>query len=100
MTKLVVPVPDSVTKECDSLLRVTEGHDEMFKYTLWYLTRWTETSKIMGLDEAFVYLVENYYMRGKATWIDSAQLAKYIDRGQKNCSEYDWSSGHGHASCR
>jgi thiol-disulfide isomerase/thioredoxin len=83
MTKLVVPVPDSVTRECDSLLRVTEGHEEMFKYTLWYLTRWTETSKIMGLDEAFVYLVENYYMRGKATWIDSAQLAKYIDRGQK-----------------
>ncbi len=83
MSKLVVPVPDSVIRECDSLLRVTEGHEEIFKYTLWYLTRWTETSKIMGLDEAFVYLVENYYMRGKATWVDSAQLAKYIDRGQK-----------------
>ena len=80
MTKLVIPVPDSVIHEADSLLKVTEGHDEMFKYTLWYLTRWTETSKIMGLDEAFVYLVENYYMRGKATWIDSAQLAKYIKR--------------------
>ena len=80
MTKLVIPVPDSVIHEADSLLKVAEGHDEMFKYTLWYLTRWTETSKIMGLDEAFVYLVENYYMRGKATWIDSAQLAKYIKR--------------------
>lgn len=83
MSKLVVPVPDSVIRECDSLLKVTDGHQEMFKYTLWYLTRWTETSKVMGLDEAFVYLVENYYMRGKATWIDSAQLAKYIDRAGK-----------------
>lgn len=83
MSKLVIPVPDSVEHECDSLLKATEGHDEMFKYTLWYLTRWTETSKIMGLDEAFVYLVENYYMRGKATWIDSEQLAKYIERAGK-----------------
>ena len=80
MTKLVVPVPDSVSKECDTLLTATSGHDELFKYTLWYLTRWTETSKIMGLDESFVYLVENYYMRGRATWVDSAQLAKYIKR--------------------
>jgi thiol-disulfide isomerase/thioredoxin len=80
MSKLVIPVPDSVNRECDSLLKVTEGHEEMFKYTLWYLTRWTETSKVMGMDESFVYLIENYYMRDKATWIDSAQLAKYIKR--------------------
>ncbi len=80
MTKLVVPVPDSVIRECDTLLAATSGHEELFKYTLWYLTRWTETSKVMGLDEAFVYLVENYYMRGKATWIDSVQLSKYVKR--------------------
>lgn len=80
MTKLVIPVPDSVIRECDSLLKVTDGQEEMFKYTLWYLTRWSETSKVMGMDEVFVYLVENYYMRDKATWIDSAQKAKYIKR--------------------
>ena len=57
--------------------------EETFKYTLWYLTRWSETSKVMGMDEVFVYLVENYYMKGKATWIDSAQLAKYEDRARK-----------------
>jgi thiol-disulfide isomerase/thioredoxin len=56
--------------------------EETFKYTLWYLTRWTETSKVMGMDEAFVYLVENYYMKGMATWIDSAQLEKYIKRAR------------------
>lgn len=83
LTKLVVPVPDSVIAESDILLKKTEGKEEMFKYTLWYLTRWTETSKIMGMDEAFVYLVENYYMRGKAPWIDSAQLSKFEDRARK-----------------
>jgi thiol-disulfide isomerase/thioredoxin len=37
----------------------------------------------MGMDEAFVYLVENYYMKGLAPWTDSAQLAKYVDRARK-----------------
>jgi len=83
MTKLVIPVPDSVSHECEVLLAKAKGTVETFKYTLWYLTRWTETSKIMGLDESFVYLVENYYMKGLATWIDSAQLEKYIDRARK-----------------
>jgi thiol-disulfide isomerase/thioredoxin len=82
MTKLVIPAPDSVNRECDSILKITDGHPELFKYTLWYLTRWTETSKVMGMDESFVYLVENYYMRGKATWVDSTSLAKYIKRAK------------------
>lgn len=80
LTKLVIPVPDSVQAEADMLLAKTKGSEEHFKYTLWYLTRWTETSKIMGMDQAFVYLVENYYMKGAATWVDSAQLEKYIKR--------------------
>ncbi len=83
MDKWVVPTPDSVKKQCDFLLTKAEGAPETFKYTLWRLSRWTETSKIMGMDEAFVHLVENYYMKGKATWLDSTQLAKYIDRAKK-----------------
>lgn len=83
LTKLVVPVPDTVEREADALLKKSEGMEETFKYTLWYLTRWSETSKIMGMDEVFVYLVENYYMKGKAPWVDSAQLAKYEDRARK-----------------
>lgn len=82
MTKLVIPVPDSVEKEADMLLAKCKGMEETFKYTLWYLTRWAETSKVMGMDEAFVYLVENYYMKGMATWIDSAQLEKYVKRAR------------------
>jgi thiol-disulfide isomerase/thioredoxin len=37
----------------------------------------------MGMDEVFVYLVENYYMKGDATWLSSEELNKYIDRAMK-----------------
>jgi peroxiredoxin len=83
MDKWVVPMPDTVIKECDAILKKAEGAEETFKYSLWYLTRWAETSKIMGMEEVFVYLVEEYYMKDKATWLKPEQLKKYIDRAQK-----------------
>jgi len=83
MNKLVLPWPDSVEKESDMLLKKASGTKDMFKYTLWWLTRNVEDSKIMGMDEVFVYLVENYYMKGDAYWLSSDELNKYLDRAQK-----------------
>lgn len=83
MTKLVVPAVDSVEKESDMLLKRAKGTKDMFHYTLWWLTRNAENSKIMGMDEVFVYLVENYYMKGDAFWLTNDELTKYLDRAQK-----------------
>jgi len=82
-SKLVLPWTDSVEKEADVLLKKTKGTKDMFHYTLWWITRYVENSKVMGMDEVFVYLVENYYMKGDAFWLKSDELSKYIDRAQK-----------------
>jgi thiol-disulfide isomerase/thioredoxin len=37
----------------------------------------------MGMDEAFVYIIENYYMKGDAFWLTNDDLSKYLDRAQK-----------------
>ncbi|MEI8279950.1 MAG: thioredoxin-like domain-containing protein [Bacteroidota bacterium] len=81
--KLVMQINDSVSKEADRLLARTRGQKELFKYTLYWITRHVETSKIMGMDEVFVYLVENYYMKGDAYWLDNDALNKYYDRASK-----------------
>ena len=84
MNKVIYPYPvDSVEKECAMMLQKTKGTKELFKYTLWWLTRNVENSKIMGMDEVFVYLVENYYMKGDATWLSNEELQKYVDRAMK-----------------
>ena len=82
-TKLVLPWPDSVEKESDEILRKSKGTKDMFHYSLWWLTRNAENSKVMGMDEVFVYLVENYYMKGDAFWLSNDELTKYLDRAQK-----------------
>ncbi len=79
-TKLVLPWPDSMEKEADMLLKKTKGTKDMFHYTLWWLTHHVENSKVMGMDEVFVYLVENYYMKGDAFWLKPDDLQKYTKR--------------------
>ncbi len=83
MSKLVLPWPDSMKAECDYLLAKARGSKDVFHYTLTWLSQYVESSKVMGVDEVFVYLIENYYMKGDATWLKSEDLAKYIDRAQK-----------------
>jgi len=81
--KLVVPYPDSLKHEADMLLERTKGTKDMFHYTLWWLTRYAENSKVMGLDEVFVHLVESYYMKGDAFWLKPDELKKYTERARK-----------------
>lgn len=83
MSKMVLPGTDSVEKEAAMLLKASAGTRDMFKYTLFWLTRWVEDSKIMGMDEVYVYLVENYYMKGDAYWVTPDELTRCIDRAQK-----------------
>lgn len=82
-SKLVVPHEDSVIKEGVILLAKTKNSPELFKYTLWWITHYSEESKIMGMDAVFVYMVENYYMKGEATWLKPDELQKYISHARK-----------------
>jgi thiol-disulfide isomerase/thioredoxin len=81
--KLVVSTPDSFNKEANRILSNNEDAKDMYKYSLWWLTRQTENSKVMGMDESFVYIVENYYMKGKAFWLKDSMLEKYYKRARQ-----------------
>lgn len=83
ITDLTPQVPDSINKEADYMVEKARPDTEMFKYVVWWITYTNETSKVMGMDEVFVHMVEKYYMTGQAFWMDSAQLAKIIDRARK-----------------
>jgi hypothetical protein len=83
MSKLVVQTPDSFCKEADYLLKKIGEKQELFKYALWWMTRYAENSKVMGMDESFVCLVEKYYMTGKAYWLADSDLTKYKEQAWK-----------------
>jgi len=80
---LVEPYADSVEKEGNWLIAQTNKPGELYKYTLHWITNYALNSKVMGMDEAFVYFVENYHMKGDAYWLDQDMLNKYIDKARK-----------------
>ena len=82
-SRLVTPIPDTINMEMDRLLRKAEPAPEVYKYILHWLGNYTSDSRIMGVDASFIYLVENYFGKGKAFWLDSAGVARYQDRAQK-----------------
>jgi peroxiredoxin len=82
MTKMTIQIADSINKEADWLIAQLKPGSEMFKYVVWWITNHYETAKIMGLDAVFVHMVDNYYTKEKAFWVDDTQLYKIQDRAK------------------
>jgi peroxiredoxin len=80
LDKLTFQHPDSIKKAADYLLSLTESNQETFRYVMVRLTTKYETSKVMGMEEVFVYLAENYYLTGKAFWADEDLVEKFQKR--------------------
>lgn len=78
--KLTLQVPDSISKAADYVIGLADPNGEIFKYLVYYITNSYEKSQIMGMDAIFVYMAKNYYLSGKAYWVDSTQLEKICDR--------------------
>ncbi len=80
-SQTTVQVPDSLIVTCEELLRKVTPRGELFKYMLVYFLNEMAKSKYMGMDAVYVHLVKNYYAKGYATWVDSVQLFKIVERG-------------------
>ena len=82
LKQLVVRFPDSINVACDRMLKLARANDEVFKYALIQLLNKYANSKIMGMDAVYVYLVQHYYSKGDAPWVDSIALYKMEARAR------------------
>lgn len=83
LKKLTPNHPDSINITIDSLLTWMSPAPETYRFYLSTFLNEFLASKIVGYDETFVYLVDNYYSKGKATWIDEESLVKIEDRANQ-----------------
>ena len=74
--KLTAQAPDSINLALDYLFKKLQPAEESFKfYLIHYLNKYAG-SKIVGFDGIYVHLVDEYYSKGFASWIDAEQLDK------------------------
>lgn len=81
--KILIQQEDTICMYADTILNRMKGTQDLYKFTLNWLSTNAQTSKVMGMDKVFVYLVENYYMKGVATWLGTEDLKKFIDRANE-----------------
>ena len=81
ISSVILQHPDTIIKEADLLIARTQDKD-IFKFLVWYITNWSETSNIMGFDAIFVHMVEKYYMTNQAYWVNPTSLEKINNRAK------------------
>lgn len=79
---VVSQVSDSICAEIDGIMLKTTMGTKVNMLLLAYFTQKYELPKIMGLDQVFVYLVDNYFKKGKAKGVyDETIISNIINRG-------------------
>jgi len=68
---------DTINKYIDLMLDKTSPDSLMYRYTVEFVSREFETSKIIGHDAVFVHIAKNNQLAGKCTWLDEDIIKKY-----------------------
>lgn len=76
LDRLTVQHPDSINAALDMILMKLKPESQNHKFLLSHFLNTYANSKYVGMDGVYVHLVENYYAKGKAPWIDAENLAK------------------------
>ena len=83
INKVLVQDPDTIIKAADRMLKMAEGSKKITKYLTWYITYNAEQSDIMGMDEVFVHMVDNYFGKEKTPWVSNKVLNNLKKRADK-----------------
>lgn len=79
--QFVAPQPDSIINEVSYMLLSARESTEMLHYLLAKFTDKYINPEIMGQDKVFLYLFEEYYLKGDTAWLSPAQNKYILDRG-------------------
>ncbi len=77
----VSPEPDSIIKEVKYMLLSARTGKEMYPYLLTKFTNKYLNPEYMGQDKVFVYLFENFYLKGDTTYLNKESKKTIIDQG-------------------
>ena len=77
--KILIQAPDSIIPQAMKVINQSRKNKIMFQYTTEFLLMNSVQSKIMGMDEVFLKIADEVFLKGEATWADSTRLAKIAE---------------------
>lgn len=78
LDRLTIPSQDSIKVAVDELIAYAKKEEETYQFLVWHLTTKYQASKIMGMDEVYVHLVDSYFETGEMDFWANDQLKKNL----------------------
>lgn len=78
LDKLYVPQPDSILKGIERIVAKSKKNQETFKYSVWMCIVKYQQHEIMGLDEVYVRLYDQYFAEGQMDFWANDKLKKTL----------------------
>jgi thiol-disulfide isomerase/thioredoxin len=75
--------PDSLIKTVDIILKKLENNPEAYRYYLADLLNKYASMKMVGYDALYVHMIDNYYKKGKASWVNDENLKKMSEQADE-----------------
>jgi thiol-disulfide isomerase/thioredoxin len=72
--QIVVPIVDSINASVSRVIEMAKDEETMYQFVVQYLFNMYSNPEIMGTDAVYVFIADNYYLKGKTPWIDSTNL--------------------------
>lgn len=83
INKLWPQQPDSLMKAIDVVLHKLEGNNDAYRYYLADFLNNYAQMKMVGYDAIYVYMIDKYYSKGKATWVTEENLKKMVENAEE-----------------
>lgn len=78
LDKLLLQQTDTIMSAIKTLAQVAKKNQETYKYFIWTVTTKYQNPEIMGLDEVFVKLYDQYFATGEMDYWANASLKKNL----------------------
>ena len=78
-TKMVYN-PDTIIVDGDALIKRAEPSKDVYRYMVEYMLNLKYETNRMGMDKVLVHVGEEYYLSGRADWVDSTRMEKIKER--------------------
>ncbi len=78
LDQIVPLIPDSQCKAAVRIIKAAQKNPLTFKYWAAQLLNKYARSRIMGMENVYVCIVDSFYARGLTPWVDSTTLSKIL----------------------
>lgn len=76
LEKLTPGAPDSIIESIDYILSLTKDNNDAHRFCLSTILNKYAKNKFIGMDAVYVHMIDKYYSKGMADWVEEDNLIK------------------------